>query len=119
MTHTGRLGDWMEQMMKEAQQRGDFDNLPGKGKPLALPNSDPFAGPDELVYRTLKEAGFTPEWVELRKKIVAEINWLRDNKGDPMRPSRVVETNVMIDRHNRQVPNPTLSLPKLPSTFPE
>lgn len=119
MTNPRRLDHWMEQMIQEAQKRGEFDNLPGKGKPLNLHQSDPFAGPDELVYRTLKEAGFAPEWVELRKKIVDQINWLRENQRDPMRPSRIVETNIMIDRHNRQVPNPTLSLPKLPSSFPD
>jgi hypothetical protein len=117
MTHTGRLGDWMEQMMQEAQRRGDFDNLPGKGKPLALHTGDPFAGPDELVYRTLKEAGFTPDWVELRKKIVAEINWLREHGNHPERPSRIVETKVLIDKHNRAVPNAQLTLPKLPRNF--
>jgi hypothetical protein len=27
--------DWVEYQIREAQRRGDFDNLPGKGKPLA------------------------------------------------------------------------------------
>ncbi|HWI64586.1 MAG TPA: DUF1992 domain-containing protein [Symbiobacteriaceae bacterium] len=109
----------MEQVIQEAQQRGDFDDLPGKGKPLNLRDSDPYGGLEAEVYRTLKEAGFTPDWVELRKKIISEINWLRANAASPERPSRIVETNILIDRHNRVVPTPSLTLPKLPRTFPD
>jgi len=115
----GRLGNWMEQIIHEAQQRGDFDDLPGKGKPLRLRDSDPYGGMEADVHRILKEAGFAPEWVEMRKRIVAEINWLRENKTHSERPSRIVEANILIDRHNRAVPTPALALPRLPRNFPE
>jgi hypothetical protein len=113
----GRLDHWMEEVLQEAQRRGDFDDLPGKGQPLRLDDSDPFGGPEAQVYKYLKEAGFTPEWVELRKAIAAEINWLREHPGHPERPSRIVEVNIKIDKHNRQVPNGLLALPKVPSDF--
>ena len=115
----GRLGHWMEEAIQEAQRRGDFDDLPGKGKPLKLRDTDPFGGPEADIYRILKDSGFTPEWVDLRKIIVAEINWLRQNNESPERVSRIVETNILIDRHNRAVPTPALALPKLPRTFPD
>lgn len=107
----------MDQVISEAQQRGDFDHLPGKGKPLNLADSDPFAGPEADAYKILKNAGFAPEWIELRKQIVTEINWLREHASHPERPSRIVEVNILIDKHNRQIPNPSLSLPKLPRDF--
>jgi hypothetical protein len=113
----GRLDHWMEEALREAQQRGDFDNLPGKGKPLNLAGQDPYGGLEAEAYKYLKNAGFTPDWVELRKVIVAEINWLREHPGHPERPSRIVEANSKIDRHNRQVPNAILTLPKLPRDF--
>ncbi len=31
---------WVEQQILDAQERGDFDNLPGAGKPLRLRNLD-------------------------------------------------------------------------------
>ncbi len=31
---TGRHGDWRERRLQEALERGDFENLPGAGKPL-------------------------------------------------------------------------------------
>ena len=40
---------WIDQQIREAQERGEFDNLPGKGKPLDLaPN--PYAQEQELAF---------------------------------------------------------------------
>jgi DnaJ family protein C protein 28 len=59
---------WIDQQIREAQQRGEFDNLPGKGKPLDL-TSNPYAREQELAYKILKDAGYAPEWIELDKAI--------------------------------------------------
>lgn len=103
--------------MEEARRRGDFDDLPGKGKPLHLDGPDPYGGPDAEVYRILKNAGFTPEWIELRHKIAAELGWLKTAGKHPERPSRIVEVNILIDRHNRLIPNPSLAFPKVPRDY--
>jgi DnaJ homolog subfamily C member 28 len=59
---------WIDQQIREAQDRGEFDNLPGKGKPLDLaPN--PYAQDQELAFKILKDAGYAPEWIELDKEI--------------------------------------------------
>jgi hypothetical protein len=110
---------WMEEIVARAVKEGELDHLPGRGKPLNLHDSDPYAGPDADGYRILKNAGFTPEWVELRKRIAGEINWLRANPANPQRISRIVEVNILIDQHNRLIPNPSLALPKVPRNFPQ
>ena len=58
------LDSLVEQRILEAEQRGDFADLPGAGKPLAL-DEDPLV-PDEIrvAYRVLKNAGFVPPEVE-------------------------------------------------------
>jgi hypothetical protein len=60
-----------ERKILEAMARGEFDDLAGKGKPLAM-DDDPAGIPDEyrMAYRILKNAGFIPPEVELRKEIV-------------------------------------------------
>lgn len=61
---------WLaEQRIVEAMERGDFDNLPGAGKPLPL-ERDP-AVPDEmwLAFKILKNAGVLPPEIEARKEI--------------------------------------------------
>lgn len=58
-----------EERIREAMENGEFDNLELKGKPLDL-KEDPWV-PEELriVYKILKNAGFLPKEVELRKEI--------------------------------------------------
>ncbi len=66
-----RPGDWekwIDQHIREAQERGEFDNLPGAGKPIDL-TPNPHAKGQELAYKVLKDAGFAPEWIELDKAI--------------------------------------------------
>jgi len=111
------LANWVDEMVGRAMSQADFSNLPGKGKPLNLRDSDPYGGDEARLYEMLKNAGLTPEWIELRQKIVGEMNWIRANAKSPERPSRIVETNILIDKHNRLVPKPLLALPKLPRDF--
>jgi DnaJ family protein C protein 28 len=67
--------DWekaVEKQIREAMERGDFDHLPGKGKPLDL-DSNPFTPSDwQMAYKILKDAGMAPEWIELDKEIRRE-----------------------------------------------
>jgi len=58
-----------EGRIREAQQRGEFDDLPGAGKPLEL--EDDALIPEELRagYRLLKNAGYLPPELRLNKEI--------------------------------------------------
>ncbi|MEY9095477.1 DnaJ family domain-containing protein [Paenibacillus sp. RC84] len=64
------LDSLVEQRIQEAIRNGDFDNLPGKGKPLVL--EDWSAVPEELrlSYKIMKNSGFLPEEMQLRKDMI-------------------------------------------------
>ncbi|MFS0836787.1 DnaJ family domain-containing protein [Paenibacillus sp. 1P03SA] len=64
------LDSLVEQRIQEAIRNGDFDNLPGKGKPLVL--EDWSAVPEDLrlSYKILKNSGFLPEEMQLRKDML-------------------------------------------------
>jgi len=67
-----------DEKIKEAIAKGEFDNLPGKGKPLDLRAY--FATPEHLrmSYSILKSAGIIPEEMELLKQIEGLKNlWVR------------------------------------------
>jgi hypothetical protein len=59
----------IDEKIEEAIARGEFDNLPGKGKPLDLDAY--FATPEHLRmgYSILRSADIIPEEMELLKQI--------------------------------------------------
>jgi DnaJ family protein C protein 28 len=59
---------WIDQQIQEAQERGVFDQLPGRGRPLDL-TPNPYAQDRYLAYKILRDAGYAPEWIELDKVI--------------------------------------------------
>ena len=56
-----------ERAIQEAMRRGEFDNLPGRGKPLRIDPSECAA--DAIVAGMLKEANVVPEWIEQARAI--------------------------------------------------
>ena len=58
-----------ETRIQEAIERGELRELPGEGRPLRL--DDDSAIPEELraAYRILKNAGFLPPELQLRKEV--------------------------------------------------
>ena len=58
-----------EARIQEAIERGELRDLPGEGKPLQL--DDDSAVPEELraAYRILKNAGFLPPELQLRREL--------------------------------------------------
>lgn len=58
-----------DRLIRAAMERGEFDNLPGAGKPLDL--EEYFAAPEDLrmAYSILKNARCAPAEVELLKEI--------------------------------------------------
>ena len=71
-----------EQRIVEAIARGELDNLPGAGAPLDL-DDDALIPPElRLAYRVLKNAGYVPEEVRLRREITDLESLLREPGGD-------------------------------------
>ncbi len=67
----------IEKQIRDAIERGEFDHLPGKGKPLDL-SENPYTPADwRLAYKLLQNAGSAPDWIELDKEIRRESDALR------------------------------------------
>lgn len=56
----------VDKQIREAEERGEFDDLPGKGKPLHLEDWDKEWG---LAHHVLKQAGETLPWISLARDI--------------------------------------------------
>ena len=84
--------------IKEALERGEFDNLPGKGKPIDL--TEYFETPEEirLANSVLKNAGMTSREVDLLKEI-AELKQILVAILDEKQ--KQVEFSLMMERQKR------------------
>lgn len=58
-----------EERIIEAQKRGEFENLPGEGKPLVLEDESQIPPDMRMAFKILKNAGCLPEEVAIRKEI--------------------------------------------------
>ena len=84
--------------IKEALERDEFDNLPGKGKPIDL--TEYFETPEEirLANSVLKNAGMTSREVDLLKEI-AELKQILVAILDETK--KQVEFSLMMERQKR------------------
>lgn len=70
----------VEDLIQESMKRGDFDNLPGQGKPLDYSAHNPLV--DSATYninKILVNNGYAPEWITLSSDIRKEIKQAREN----------------------------------------
>jgi hypothetical protein len=111
---------WIDKQIREAQERGDFDNLRGAGKPLTPddPNVQAFAGDDAMGLRMLKNNEALPAWIELNREIVADrqaclriLDYYTTERDRDRRARfaddyrrRVAAMNEKIDQYNLIVP---------------
>lgn len=67
--------DWrsaVDRLIDEAQKKGAFDNLPGKGRPLNL-KKNPYAPDQSLAYDLLQNNNYTLPWIADRQGILEKI----------------------------------------------
>jgi Domain of unknown function (DUF1992) len=83
----------IEARIKQAIERGEFDDLPGKGKPLDLDAY--FAVPEDLrmAYAMLKSSNFVPEEVEVLREIAELKEKIGTCSDEAERPGLVKSLN--------------------------
>jgi len=99
----------VEAMIKEAMERGEFDNLPGKGKPIDL--TEYFETPEEVrvAYSVLKGAGMTSrevdllkEIAELRQILAAVLDEKKKREIEKQIQQKQVEFGLLMERQKRE-----------------
>ena len=99
----------VESIIKEAMERGDFENLPGKGKPIDL--SAYFDTPEDvrMAYAVLKNAGMNAREAELLKEIAelkqvhaALLDEKKKREAHKEIEKKQIEFSLMMERQRRQ-----------------
>ncbi|WP_312416021.1 DUF1992 domain-containing protein [Pseudescherichia sp.] len=76
------LDQWAERHIRDAQQQGEFDNLPGTGEPLHLDDDAHVPAELRAGYRLLKNAGCLPPELAQRKEALALADLLKTVQQD-------------------------------------
>jgi hypothetical protein len=63
------FGRIAEAKIQEAIEQGEFDDLPGAGKPLVFEDLSHVPPPLRLGYKVMRNAGVLPPEVELRREV--------------------------------------------------
>jgi hypothetical protein len=72
----------IEDLIKRAQERGEFDNLSGMGKPLPKDEFEHLPQEMRMAARILKNAGYDDEAMLLQKEMNDIGNAIRRAQGD-------------------------------------
>ena len=98
----------VEALIQEAMERGEFDNLPGKGKPIDL--SEYFETPEEIrmANSVLKSAGMTArevdllrEITELKQLLTAVLDEKKKQEIHKQIQQKQVEFSLMMERQKK------------------
>lgn len=98
----------VEAIIKEAQERGDFDNLKGKGQPIDLDAY--FETPEDLrlAYSALKNAGMVSpevellqEVAELKERLASTFEEAQRNSIKKIIQDKQLQFNIMLERQKK------------------
>jgi hypothetical protein len=89
-----------EQLIEDAIARGEFDNLPGKGKPLKLEDESNVPPELRMAYKILKNSGHVPPEVQEQKEIASIEEMLERCSDEHERYRQIKKLNFMVMRMN-------------------
>ncbi|MEZ6878493.1 DUF1992 domain-containing protein [Enterobacter sp. KBR-315C3_2022] len=96
------LDQWAERHIVDAQNRGELDNLRGRGEPLVLDDDSHIPADLRAGYRLLKNAGCLPPELELRREAVGLADLIKGIQKDDPRYVEISRQLKLIELNLRQ-----------------
>jgi len=90
----------VEQRIREAQLKGELDNLPGSGKPVHLEDDSHIPEDLRMVYKILKNADCIPPELQLKKEIRQMEDMLETLSDEKEKYRHIKKINFKIMRLN-------------------
>ena len=89
-----------EERIREAIQRGEFENIPGSGKPLEFEDDRHIPDDLRLAYKVLKNADCLPPELELKKEIMTAEELLSELTDEGEKYRQIKKINYLIMKLN-------------------
>jgi hypothetical protein len=90
----------VEERIRVAQKKGEFDNLEGRGKPLVFQDDRHVPEDLRLAYKILKNANFLPPEIELKQEIRRTEDLLAGMSDTALRYRTLKKLNFLILKLN-------------------
>jgi DnaJ-like protein len=90
----------VEERIKQSQKKGEFDNLAGSGKPLAIEDVSRIPEDLRLAYKILKNADCVPPELEIKKEIHATEELLENMRDEKLKYKTLKKLNYLILKLN-------------------
>ncbi len=102
----------IDEQIKDAMRKGQFENLPGAGKPLKLEDDTNTPEHLRMAHKLLRDNGYVPDWMaqgqELdagRVKLIADIQRAaRQDVAIPALREAAAKYNAQVLSYNLKVP---------------
>lgn len=90
----------VEERIQQSMRNGDFQNLPGAGKPLKADDLSRIPEELRLAYRILKNADCLPPELDLKKEIIRAEMLLESLTDEKQRYQAIKKLNFLIMKLN-------------------
>lgn len=89
-----------EERIRKAYDKGEFDNLPGLGKPLPPDKLEGIQDELKMAYRVMKNAGFSPEEMDVKKELMTIEDLIRRSEDELEKDGLRKELNAKLLQYN-------------------
>ena len=90
----------IEKRIQEAQKKGDFDDLPGRGAPIPIEDDSHIPEDLRLAYKILKNANCVPPEIQLKKDIRKMEDMLENMSDEKEKYRHIKKINFKIMQLN-------------------
>jgi hypothetical protein len=90
----------VEERIQQSMKKGDFDGLPGSGKPLDMEDFSSVPEDLRMAYKILKNADCVPPEIEIKKEILQTESLLESMIDEKERYKTIKKLNFLIMKLN-------------------
>lgn len=92
---------WLaERLIEESMRRGEFDDLPGKGKKIEFEDDSMVPEDLRMAYKILRNAGYIPPEMVEEKEIVSAMDLLEAATDEKQRYRQMQKLNFLVMKLN-------------------
>jgi len=89
-----------ERRITQAQKNGEFDHLPGEGRPLALEDDSHIPHELRMAFKVLKNAGYVPPEIADRNEVNSILDLLEHCEDGAEKVRQMQKLDVILMRMN-------------------